>query len=85
MVSYWKSDALKLKVAVELEVEDKFIWALFPERDLTQPEQVPHAKRTLISLPCTFDVIAQLNYHLARHHADHPELYKLKRHFYYGA
>jgi hypothetical protein len=40
MVSDWKNDALTLKVAVELEAEDQLVRALFPERDLKQPDQV---------------------------------------------
>jgi len=40
IVSDWKNEALTLKVAVELEAKDQLVQALFPERDLKQPDQV---------------------------------------------
>jgi hypothetical protein len=38
--SDWKNATLTLKVAVELETEDQITQALFPDRDLTQLDEV---------------------------------------------
>jgi hypothetical protein len=40
VVSDWSNDALTLKVAIELDAEDQLARALFPKRDLTQPDQI---------------------------------------------
>lgn len=40
VVSDWRNDASTLKVAIELGPDDPVVRAFFPERGLTQPEQV---------------------------------------------